>query len=356
LAGLWAWFEQRFRKAAGPDGLPAPSPRPLAYEAYKERASRLADAYAGLYRGSFLAGYGLAVLAIAAATLSLVLMSESVASRLSPPVVFAAFLGLGVVKLSAVISILALARRAHDRRLAHRAADFRYLTERLRAMCYLPEVGWMRSPANWSLPYTTRVAAQGLMDRLLASILRQASPLQTLNGTRQDKVIRLSLRDAETIIREGWLADQVRYHRRNHATLEAMSRWLEAANRTLNRVVIAAAALDLVIILAEWLAPLTRAGVLHTVATPVLVTIAAIVPAVVASFNGVRFQSECTRLADRSGQMAVELARLARLPPGRADHRPRMIEVLRLAEDASRLTLGEVAEWSAIYGKDFPEI
>jgi hypothetical protein len=75
-----------------------------------------------------------------------------------------------------------------------------------------------------------------------------------------------------------------------------------------------------------------------------------------ASFNGVRFQSECTRLADRSKQMAEELGRLAAVPPDRGDRDPRMMEVQRLAEDATRLTLGEVAEWSAIYGKDFPEI
>ena len=54
--------------------------------------------------------------------------------------------------------------------------------------------------------------------------------------------------------------------------------------------------------------------------------------------------------------MSEELCRLSATPKDRGDRAPRMMEVQRLAEDATRLTLGEVAEWSAIYGKDFPEI
>ncbi len=34
----------------------------------------------------------------------------------------------------------------------------------------------------------------------------------------------------------------------------------------------------------------------------------------------------------------------------------RTLDVLRLAEDVARSTIDEVAEWSAIYGKDFTEM
>lgn len=358
LPGLWKGFEAWFRPRDNAGSPQISSPRPAAYWSFKERAGALSAAYAGRYRGSFLAGYGLAIVAIAAAVISLAINAAAdEVDRLARPMLMVLLI-LGIAKVSALSCIYLLARRAHDQRLAHRAADFRYLTERLRAMCFLPEVGWMRSPANWSLPYTTRLAAQGLMDRLLASILRQADPLRTLSGVREGKVIRLQLSDAEEVIRGNWLADQERYHRHNHATLEAMSLWLENANRSLNALVVLAAGIDLAILVTMLVAgrptPLIR--VLDTYVAPLAISIAAILPAIVASLNGVRFQSECSRLADRSKQMAVELHRLANPGKDRGGRRPAMIEMLRLAEDASRLTLGEVAEWSAIYGKDFPEI
>jgi len=95
---------------------------------------------------------------------------------------------------------------------------------------------------------------------------------------------------------------------------------------------------------------------LHLYLAPGLIFLAAVLPAAVASLNGVRFQSECARLSDRSAQMAVQLGLLqerANMPRPRP---ARMLDALRLAEDVARLTLDEVAEWSAIYGKEFVEM
>ncbi len=359
LGSIWSWFEARFKKPSSGGGsrgaAPAESP---AYAAYKKRASDLSGAYAGQYRGSFLAGYILAVLAVFAAVVSLSVVAIN--RDAGPPSCWELGLlfFLGLVKLAAVVAIFRLSTRAHRMRLAHRAADFRYLSERLRAMQFLPGAGWMRSPANWSLPYTTRVAAQGVMDRLFAAIVRQADPLLVLGGTRGAPLVRLDPTAAEKTIRDAWLAEQGRYHERNEATLGRLSEFLEVTNRVLNGLVIVIAGLDLVILaaVATGFPPCLDMELMHGVLTPVLISFAAILPAAVASLNGVRFQSECTRLADRSRQMSVELCRLAADPPDRGARPPRMMEVQRLAEDATRLTLGEVAEWSAIYGKDFPEI
>ena len=88
----------------------------------------------------------------------------------------------------------------------------------------------------------------------------------------------------------------------------------------------------------------------------VLIALAAILPAAVASLNGVQFQSECSRLADRSEHMVNQLRQLED-KAGLARLRPvRILDALRLGEDIAQTTIDEVAEWSAIYGKDFIEI
>ena len=358
LGGLWTRFEACFKRDAAGSPEVSSQPEPVAYAAYKQRASDLSGAYAGQYRGSFLAGYGLAVLAVAVAVTSLLILAIAGPLNIQWWIELTLLLGLGLVKLLAVTGIFILARRAHGSKLAHRAADFRYLSERLRAMQFLPAAGWLRAPANWSLPYTTRLAAQGVMDQLFAAIVRQADPLEVLGGTCGTRLVRLDPATAEAVIRDQWLAEQGRYHQRNQATLARLSEFLERANRRTNLLVIWVAGMDLVLLLAVALRipPGLNLDPMHAVLTPLLITLAAILPAAVASLNGVRFQSECTRLADRSKQMSEELCRLSATPKDRGDRAPRMMEVQRLAEDATRLTLGEVAEWSAIYGKDFPEI
>jgi hypothetical protein len=132
-------------------------------------------------------------------------------------------------------------------------------------------------------------------------------------------------------------------------------------SRRLNQWVIAIVIVDLSLATlgvaggAEWLPPPLE-NLVTRAATPMLIALAAILPAAVASLNGVQFQSECSRLADRSEHMAAQLRQLeersslARLRP------VRLLDALRLGEDVAKSTIDEVAEWSAIYGKDFVEM
>jgi hypothetical protein len=354
LGAIRRWFEGK-RTASGTTGTDGPdSP----YDAYKLRASDLTSYYAGRYRGSFLAGYGLAVIAVIAAVASLALL-PGIHASLSDPWWWFLF-ALGLIKVVVVWGILRLAWRANDGRLSHRAADYRYLSERLRAMTYLPRAGCLRSPVSWSLPYTTRVAAQGVMDQLFAAIVRQAEPLHAMVEATEDgeTVVRPDAGAALQAIREKWLAGQIDYHQGAHIRLKAMSRWLERLTRRINLAVILIAVADVMLLLAEvfHLLPCVAEGVAHDVVSPWLIAFAAILPAAVASLNGVRFQSECTRFADRSARMAGELARL-RFQAGIAGPRPiRIADALHMADDTARLTLDEVAEWSAIYGKEFVEM
>src|SRR5262249_32902652 len=143
--------------------------------------------------------------------------------------------------------------------------------------------------------------------------------------------------------------------------------------------------------------------------TPFLLVLATVLPAVVANLNGIRFQSECRRLAERSAIMrtilgghlddkqrehkdhnswkrVVRLMRVVRsLKPKSGDPLPdkykggiiadalklevRLAEnaadkndlrtwaphVLDFTESAARVFLREVAEWSVLYAKELPE-
>jgi hypothetical protein len=196
------------------------------------------------------------------------------------------------------------------------------------------------------------------MDRLFVSIVRQAEPLATIEGRVDDKVIRPDALSAMKAIRDTWIAGQIGYHTGNHDKLKSLGGWLEHLGRRLNKLVIIVAVVDLVLLILETadLIPFASAAVVHRWIEPTLVGFAAILPAAVASINGVRFQSECTRLADRSLQMAGELSNLERRSWRTGARRVRLIDALHLANDAARLTLDEVAEWSAIYGKEFVEM
>jgi hypothetical protein len=354
LNRLWEWFEGRFKD---PARTPSDEAAP-AYQIYRRRASALSAHYASLYRGSFLLGYALAVLAVCLAVFALALFPLGELVCMTEQQLEFGLLVLGLFKFGVLVTILRLARHANRGRLAQRAADYRYLSERLRAMIFLPHAAALRSPYNWSLPYTTRVSAQAVLDRLFLSIVRQADPLGVIPGSRDGAALRPEAGVALARIRTRWLAGQRRYHEANHATQHRMSRWLDGLSRLLNWLVIGIVVVDLALAicgLAGWLPP-SLDLVVNRAATSILIVLAAILPAAVASLNGVQFQSECSRLADRSEQMAAQLRQLeersslARLRP------VRLVDALRLGEDIAKSTNDEVAEWSAIYGKDFVEM
>ena len=353
----WVWTS--FERAFNGVGAHRPATDVNPFSVYRARASHLANYYAGQYRGAFLAGYALAVLAVGLAAGSLLAL---------PPVGAPASVGreallaaLGVGKLAVLVAIMLLARDANRRRLAHRAADWRYLSERLRAMAFLPCAGALRAAVSWSLPYTTRLSAQGMIDQLFQSIVRQAPPLEALHGERDGVRLRQVPSAALEVIRHQWLNGQRSYHQKNARTLGRMTTALEGLGRALNWAVVAIVAADLILLFISWAT--TGSGALgqasrefeHRV-TPTLLLVAAVLPAAIASLAGIRFQSECARLADRSQHMAVQLRAVAERAE-LLDLRPvRALDALRLAEDVATLTIDEVVEWSAIYGKAMVEM
>ncbi len=236
-------------------------------------------------------------------------------------------------------------------------------------MAYLPQTGSLRPPQPLSLPFATRVATQSAVARLFQALIRPLSPLDAEPFRAGKNVIRPDPAQALATIRDDWIGKQIAYHRANAATMGAMSRSLERIGKWLGRAVIGVVALDLVL-LALGIFALSE-GLSHfvQVAAPWLLFLAAILPAAVASLNGVRFQSECGRLADRSERMITVLTDLDRraetwqaadpsIPPtgGTLRGSPvQVIDIIRLAEDVARIMLDEVADWSALYAKEMVE-
>lgn len=343
---LWQRFEAIFRAPAAPTPDAAPGPR---QGVQRTRASMLARHYAGMYRGTILIGYALAVVAVALAVGALVTLLLHPKAH-APDWEWFFLLFLTGLKLFVLIKIFRLIEDGNHRRLAHRAADFRYLSERLRAMVYLPFVASLRPPPQPSRPYCTRVESQGVIDRLFDAIVRGADPRGAL-PTGDGKTFRPDPRAAMEIASRYWLDEQIAYHQRNCETLASMSGSIEAAGRRMNKAVIGIVAIDLAIVLLFDLLPKPIGTTAHGPVALLLMSFAAVLPAAVASLNGIRFQTECTRISDRSAEMASQLEQLRSYLESLSGSLC-LLDVLHAMEDIARLTLDEVAEWSGMFGKE----
>jgi hypothetical protein len=150
----------------------------------------------------------------------------------------------------------------------------------------------------------------------------------------------------------------------------------------LNVSVIGIVVLDLLILILSMLdlLPATILEDIHSVA-PWLILLTAILPAAVAAVNGLRFQTECLRLAQRSAivrtilggepdepssddppltggrwKEADDLAQKIECAKKSADDVAAWsLDVLLLAERIADDFVREVAEWSVLYAKEVPE-
>ena len=422
----WQWFHGSFKPR---DLMPAVSdtvPRPLA--AYSQRASELTLHYAGLYRGTFVLNYLFVILAVTIATFSLLLMGQDhtgtvndVANVLntgtssdaanakdatsdepgvddSVKAVLASEPGeahgaerpshqtavggmsillllLAVVKLALVTAIFWNTHTANHGDWNDKAIDCRYLAERLRISNYLPLVGSFQPPAASEPQFASRVLRQSSIDWLFDAITRSVSPsdidalaIKPLDEqTRSVRQLRVDPSAALEAIRGVWLRGQIAYHANNTRTMNRMYTVTERVGRILNVIVIVVVVFDVAILACHLFGLLPELTHRLHVYAPLLVFSSAVLPAAVAGLNGIRFQSECRRLADRSHVMQRLLQRNDRRAETLADNITAQQaapatnlgswtpEVLRLAETIARDMVEEVSEWSVIYAKELPE-
>lgn len=417
----WASFERRFR--SGPTPQPDPPLQP--YAQWRARSTTLNYLYVGLYRDAFLLNYFLAATAVLLAAVSLVLLGiVNATSRW----LFPTLLILGAGKLWCVWWIFRNTHSATHGEWNDKAVDYRYLAERLRTMFYLPRVGCFRLPVAATPHYASRVVRQSAVDWLLNAIVRGISPASLplaqketftfSEGSYDATLVRLDPLALLQDVRDRWLGEQAVYHDRNARTMDRLYTWAENWGKVFNLSVIVFVALDIAILLAELFSvlPETWSHTLHYF-TLGLVALAAILPAAVGSLNGIRFQSECRRLAERSAIMRAILAGraeqsgatqprnywqscvdrlwqrpvaffrtlfpfvakpkhatkldptgsklaaadqlLARITAATAKPETNPAswapDVLRFAESVSDVFMQEVAEWSVLYAKEIPE-
>ena len=438
----WTWLKGWLERGSGGGAMSPPSAGAGAsagesafdetlspYHRWRDRARKLNHHYGGLYRGAFVLGYGLAVAAVLLAGLSLVLLGEgqSEAAKLltmtveaiehAPQTALAGpgadvgadvgahagqpaprdwlvptLLLLGFAKLAIVWFIARNTQRANAEHWSDLAVDYRYLAERLRAMYYLPLAGSFQPPPALAAQYASRVARQSAVDWLFDAILRSVSPAdfgthETLpgwnGGTLQVRVVRPRPRGALAVVREHWVRGQVAYHADNARVMGRLDRLTERAARRLSSAVVAVVMLDLGIVAWELAGtmPASVAPRAH-LAAPWLMFLVALLPAAVAALSGLRFQSECRRLAERSAHLARLLggrpeddeSRPTQLTGGRWQQLSRLLQRIEAATSApaqdlggwsadallatervARDCAGEVAEWSVLYAKELPE-
>lgn len=395
----WAWdaFEMRFRSSPALGSVPVLPP----FNAYRDRAVALAYHYSSLYRGAFLLNYLLAIVAVVLAAASLVLLGTASHTPVSEPItqllqvaghltgtvntvsvsprpwLFPVLLTLGMLKLGLVIFISRNTRLANTQEWNDRAVDYRYLAERLRGMYYLPLAGSHQPPAASPPQFASRVVRQSAVDWLFEAIVRSTSPANLPYATSlppQVKTLLLpnSLSAVEKV-RDAWIGEQAKYHDLNARTMHNLHHVFEKVASCLGRTVIAVVGVDLLLVGGEvfHLLPQSWQAVVKSTA-PWLIFVSAVLPAIVAALGGIRFQSECERLAERSAVMRAMLrGRSLQGAGGRwalADALARRIAVAKITPatdpgswnyDALRLTekvatdfVQETAEWSVLYSKE----
>lgn len=369
---LWSAFVRRFHRltASGADAVVEP------FAAYRARAAQLSAHYTGLYRGAFLVNYTLAALAVALAVATLVYVLLLARHRAPADQGGEVLLSIAIVELIVLIVIFLNTHRGNSHHWNSKAVDYRYLAERLRAMYYLSPMASLRLAPPRVARYAATALRQSVIDWVLQAVIRQASPDTGMSvvatpaspARSAARVARSDVDRALEQVHDNWLATQIEYHRATSHTQLRMHRWIERWVWRLNLSVIIIVSLDLVLILArllglhsEWV----EAG--HSYG-PVLVFFAAVLPAVVASLNSIRFQSECLRIAERSAVMVEMLEgcrsecevlqariRAARADTGADDPGGWTLEVLDLGEACAQMLSDEVAEWSVLYSRDLLE-
>ncbi len=362
--GLWNRFERFFRRLPPPKS----DERLQPFAAYRDRATALNYHYSGLYRGAFVLNYGLAVVAVLIAALSLVLAGRFAVHPAEGEDLWLG--GLALLKLGLLAWIFFNTLGDHRGNWSKRAVDYRYLAERLRTMYYLPRLGSFQSPAPVTPKLASRNVRQSAVDWLFEAIVRSVDPSTVAAaGEEGKKARRIDAAGTLKLITEKWIgaqrdlanleagpgSGQIFYHQRNHDTLDRMYERLDRWVQWLNISVILVVVVDLAAVIFEW-------NPEHSWSVWLLFG-ATVLPAAVAGLNGLRFQSECQRLAERSGIMFDLLrdrlvqaeslqAAMADVAGTEDDRGSHGIEVLALAEHVARELVEEVAEWSVIYAKD----
>lgn len=358
------------------------------FKKYRDRATELNYHFSGLYRGTYLLNFTLAVIAVALASVSLACLAiENLPSWTKwLLVVFA------VTKFGILLWIGVTTHRANHAQYSQLAVDFRYLAERLLAMQFLPAVGSFQPPQPRDALDAQRMARQSSAEWLFQAIVRSISPERfaqpikfMLKHDGSPEAITLNVVQPEpalsgAFIRQYWIEEQIHYHQQSSLRHRAMADAMRSGASKWSGLVIAAVSVDVVLATTEAFHLIPQGWTSAAVKCSVfLMVVAGLVPAAVAAMNGIRVQSECERLTDRhhfvrlilggrfadsSGNVTLggywlSMSGLIRKIQDKASDTGNFGtwsgEVLELTEELATDMVREVSEWSVVYDREVME-
>ena len=189
----------------------------------------------------------------------------------------------------------------------------RFLSERLRAMYYLPVVRSLSPPDAGTTQLETRSVRQSAVEWLFHAICRDASPANMPHSNK--KIIKVDALRALGNVRDGWIASQHSYQGNTKRRTKNMHQKLERAAQIIGYLVLLVVAIDLIVIgfklflgikVVSWI-------------TPTLIALTAILPVVIAALSGLLSQSECQPLSERAASMQRLLGCLLYTSPSPRD-------------------------------------
>lgn len=387
---LWKWLNIKVLNGETEGSKANAAVAPFAV--FRNRASALNGHYNDGYRGTFFLNYLLAVFAVflAAGSLALLAVLPHTAA------LFLVLMPLVIGKFFIVRKIYRSTERANHELWNERSVEYLYLSERLRTMYYLPRLGIFHPPAAAPVQYASRAMRQNTVDWLFDAIVRHCAPQDVVDekghrlvnrreitvpgaSTLSIALISIELDAVISYLKQDWLVEQAVYHHRVQYAMEKLFQGCKRWGSRLGLIVMVIVVMDLVVVsmelgfktfsqqAPEWLSAVGALMILLT----------AVLPACVSALNGIRFQSECSRLSDRSlfvrRLLVGEAGTRAEMKSNAGGHHARLD---RLAEDIRQARSGldnrggwiidamlqteqialdfveEVSEWSVLYAKE----
>ena len=300
---MWPVFRHAFNERGATSERRGGGPPAMLLERQVEKARRLAADASLQYRSAFLLNYSGAVVAVLLAAAALLLLGHVAGNEDVVRTLFA----IAVVKFVILAVLAANTLEASSFAWGRRAAHWRYLRERLRALEFLPKVGCFRAVGTRSIQLTARVTRESPIDWLFAAIVRSHSPADCMERSADAPTTGvgpawLVVDPAKAIesVRTKWAEKQATYHRGASLKQRRLAHGSEFTAECINWTVVALVCIDAILLGSELFHP---APTSPSIWIGLLVLLTAALPAAVASIHGFRSQSECEQLAKRYGMM-----------------------------------------------------
>jgi hypothetical protein len=339
-------------------------------KALKLRYKPLDQHYREQYRGSYRLNYILAPVAVALAVLSMLLLIAHGQwfHHQHQPAITAILVVFGLVKLFLLSIMLLNTQQANKLEFNKRASTYRTVLEHLRIAQFISVVGTTRVPEPLSDAVLWKKWKKNSVQQFVADAI--ASVWQDLENTGRQPILaptKSKLLEVTNYLKKAWVAEQKDYQERRAANETARNARYEHTVERFSVLVITIVLFDLavgVVCLCRRMLPHGLGEVAEWVEHnpgPVLIALTAVLPAIVASYNALRFQTEAKTIAHRAHLMleilADKMAELLAIEQQIKDATSHDLSahraaVVNCANAIAQTMIEELFEWTFISTKD----